>query len=258
MCSWPSAPSSAPPPPPSTPRLEMNGSHAFVVGERAPQGVPSEISKLDLTHLSVAELHLRLAPAQPVPQALLNSRLATEQPMVEKAAPSAAQEANNDVPVAAAGERLAVTSAAPGPGVDVVQSALTADDGPYFRTNYCPIIGVYSFCFPNAGSWANAQASATHSDLAIAPYAGPGAASVTIKVNGSLLASLAAFNGEVDKWWAISGTHSVRDSGCCFFCACGTHPEVVRYTHRWDVSATGKSFHVGGYFLNDPRHLSAE
>jgi len=232
----------------------------IVVGERAPQGTRSAVAGLDLANLSVTELHLQLAPQQPVPQVLLDSALATQQAIVSQAA--AAE-------VTARGEAEAAPAVTVGPlqqpralgaenaNVKLIQSALTDADGPYFRDNFCPQKGTYYYCAPNVGNWAHVGTNATHSDLTIAPTS-PGVASIALHINGKSIGVFAAFNGEIDSYWGLSGTHSVRDGGCCFICACGTHPEVLSYKHQWDVTATGVNFHVGGYFMNDPGHLGPE
>ncbi len=231
----------------------------IVVGERALQGTSSAVAGLDLANLSVSELHLQLAPQQPVPQALLNSAMATQQAMVSNAAAPEAtvQEAADGAPAVTVGPLQPDALPAEGANVKVIQSALTSADGPFFRDNFCPQKGFNYYCFPNAGNWAHAGANATHSDLTIAPFS-PGVASIALHVNGTSIAIFAAFNGEIDRYWALSGTHSVRDGGCCIICACGTHPEVLSQRHQWDVTASGMGFHVGGYFLNDPGHISPE
>jgi hypothetical protein len=232
----------------------------IVVGERSPQGTASAVAGLDLANLSVTELHLQLAPQQPVPQVLLDSALATQQAIVSKAAESevTAPGAAEGAPAAAVGPlQQPGALAAENANVKLIQSALTDGDGAYFRDHFCPEKGFYFYCYPNAGNWFHGNANATHSDLIIAPTS-PGVASTALHVNGKSLGVFAAFNGEIDSYWAISGTHSVRDGGCCFICACGTHPEVLSQKHQWDVTASGVNFHIGGYFMNDPRHLSAE
>lgn len=235
-------------------------SDAILISERGPVGTAPVLPTLDLTHLSAVELHSALAPGVPVPQALLDSVTATSLPV------DAASENATVVGTLGGGSPgsspsgTRVTEAA---GVDVVQSALTGADGAYFRNNYCPAsLGsaktVYPFCLPGWSGGAYAYASATHSHVTTAPFAGGGTVLTSPSVNGSQLATYASFDGEIDTYYAISGWHEVSDGGCCFFCACGEHREIMTQTHRWDVSASGQSFHFGGIFVSDPRNLSFE
>jgi len=139
----------------------------------------------------------------------------------------------------------------------------TGADGAYFRNNYCPSsVGrattIFPFCLPNWSGGAYATASATHSHVTTAPYAGGGTVLTSPSINGSTLATYASFDGEVDLYYLISGWHEVSNGGCCWICACGEHREIVRQTHRWDVSAAGQDFHFGGIFVSDPTNLGYE
>jgi hypothetical protein len=231
----------------------LTQSNALVVSERAPKGTSSALAGLDLAHLSAAELHLRLAPDQVVPQALLDSPMGTQVAL-----------GGGEVVASQAGAQGSDSSSAivdrtnQDPDLANVRSALTGADGAFFRNTYCPSVGVYFFCLPNWGGGAFAQASATHSHVTIAPYAGGGAVLTSVAVNGSTLGSWANFDGEVATYMARSGHHQVNDHSCCFICACPNHTETATQGHRWDISAAGQSFHFGGYFLSDPRFLGLE
>ena len=240
-----------------------SASDTIVIGERAPQGTAQVLPTLDLQHMSAVELHDQLAPGVPVPQALLDSDSATSQPVggSSDATPAAAVVGTSGGGAAAA--PAGDTHLSANGDVDVVQSGLTGDQGALFRNTYCVTsVGrgttVYSFCLPNWGGGAYAYASGTHSHVVTAPYAGGGAVLTSPTVNGSLLATYANFDGEVQMFYAISGWHSVTNGGCCFICACGTHREIMTQTHRWDVSAAGQSFHFGGIFVSDPTNLGYE
>ena len=228
----------------------------LVIQERAPAGRPSALAALDLSQFSAAALFEKLAPERVVPDALLTSAVATLEPVSE--AGSAEASANQPARVSSA-PSLLPSNAQGTQSNGRSQSALTASDGAFFRANFCPQSGIFFFCNPN---WANgffAEANATHSRFSLAPFAGGGSVVANVRVNGSTIGAFAVFMGEVQTFFAISGKHSVTDSGCCWICACGTHPEVMVQQHHWELSnAIGKSFHVGGRFMNDKMFLGFE
>ncbi|HWA75340.1 MAG TPA: hypothetical protein VG937_23545 [Polyangiaceae bacterium] len=233
----------------------QDASGNLVVGERQLVGTPSALAALDLSKLSAAELFVALAPQRTVPEALLRNPTARLVPVAEAESQAVAPtEVHGEVSSA---PQLTSTSSKAG-NIGRSQQALTGADGAFFRANFCPQNGVFFFCNPNWSGGLFAQANATHSKFSIAPFAGGGSVQTTVKVNGSSIGSFATFMGEVQTFFAMSGTHSVKDSGCCFICACGTHPEVKVQLHRWDVSAAGKDFHAGGRFLNDKNHIGFE
>jgi hypothetical protein len=238
-------------------------SDAILISERAPQGTAQVLPTLDLTHLSAVELHSALAPEVPVPQALIDSITATSLPVggaSEKATAATVVSTLGGGSLAAPSSGTRVTESG---DLAVVQSALTGADGAYFRNNYCPSsVGrattIFPFCLPNWSGGAYATASATHSHVTTAPYAGGGTVLTSPSINGSTLATYASFDGEVDLYYLISGWHEVSNGGCCWICACGEHREIVRQTQRWDVSAAGQDFHFGGIFVSDPTNLGYE
>jgi hypothetical protein len=238
-------------------------SDAILVSERGPQGTAQVLPTLDLTHLSAVELHSALAPEVPVPQALLDSVTATSLPVGGASQKATAATVVSTLGGGSPGAPSSGTRVSEAGGVDVVQSALTGADGAYFRNNYCPSsLGsaktVFPFCLPDWSGGAYAYASATHSHVTTAPFAGGGTVLTSPSINGSTLATFASFDGEVDTYYAISGWHEVSDGGCCWICACGEHREIVTAAHRWDVSAAGQSFHFGGIFVSDPTNLGYE
>ena len=222
----------------------------ITMGERLPQGKPSVLRPMDPARMSFVEVYRQLAPGLQVPQALLDSSAATSDALIPDATETVGQVGGGS-PAPALGAQPAAD------GVSVTQSALTQADGPFFRNNFCPLTGVLPFCLPDWWNGAFATAYSTHSQIWIAPFAGGGAISLQIRYNGSLVATLAVFMGELHYYWRRGPHVSVTNSGCCFICACGTHTEVGKATHRWDVTnATNKGFHFGGNFYNKPLALN--
>jgi hypothetical protein len=220
----------------------------IIVGERMPRGTASVLTD-GAQRRSLVDLYRELAPDRQLPSALAESSAATLPP-------------SSDTPVLSPGESGGGSTwlEPSGPrtdGLGVSQQLLTAADGPFFRDNFCPTGGVFSFCLPNWGGGAFATATSTHSVVNIAPFSGVGNVNLEPRVNGTLLASFAVFVGELSGFWVRGPRVSVRDSGCCLICACGTHLEVTRATLRWDVTnAASKGFHFGGNFYNAPLHIN--
>jgi hypothetical protein len=231
----------------------QDASGSLVMGERAPLEAVSVFAALDLSKLSAAEVFLELAPDREVPEALLRNPAATSAPVVEVEAQPQPQR-TGALTEHSDGLQVAEKAAAQD-SLGRSQEALTSADGPYFRDRYCQEGNIYFFCRPNRTGSLTAYAGATHSKVVVAPYAGGGAVTSSLTVGGDAIGSFATFMGERQTFYGISGWRSVRDSGCCGICACGTHAELWTVEHRWHFGASGKSYHVGGRFLFDPLYL---
>jgi len=225
-----------------------------VLGERAPKGTPSAFTGLDLTTMSAVELHLKLAPQQEVPSALLKSETATNQPILQKGDAPSTPLAGYDAPAAAGGtpQTAVAQSDIHTSEISAKQEELTSADGPFFVNNFCHNFGVFHTCAPNYNGHYWAYSNATHSDVVVAPY-GSGVTSTSWTLNNVLMGTWANFAGDILTLQAISGRHSVSD-GCCFICACGTHLETYWLQHRWDTTGTG--FHFSAWFYNNPKNIN--
>jgi hypothetical protein len=201
----------------------------ITISERGPVDGQHVLSAAQSKDLSVLDLYRQLAKAEP-PAALVAAH--------NREVAGVGHDASEDlVPGQAA------SSPASGNGqlvqngdTSTATSALTADDGQYWRDWGCFLYGPgnadIAGCYPN---WANGgyyQANTKTSFFAIAPYAG-GPVSIRMQYNGKTAFTNPAFVDEWDGWWAHSSTYSNVNG-----------PQYNVKLHRWDIlNASGAQFH---------------
>jgi hypothetical protein len=210
--------------------------------ERRPAGAGSAVADVDPNALRATEVFEFLAPDAEIPEALRDA----ERRVVEVSKSVADVEAIEDG--SGGGAELSDTARQSGNGVAVVQQALTAADGPWFRDNLCWPDGAGSFemCLPNHGGGAWVQGYYKHSEVRLAPFSG-NVVSLRRIWNGSLQSVYAVYPGELVYYWQSGPPTCDRPLGIF---ACATD-DYKKGTHRWEVSnASGDGFHFASRMRN--------
>jgi hypothetical protein len=198
------------------------------VSERGPADVTGPLNDSRLRDLSAVDLYAALS-AGALPTALLEAQ--------ERAEVAAALSYDPNVKAEVARESVLTSSVAArelavkADGVGQSRQALTAEDGQFFRDNYCWRSGNSNHCLPdwyNGGWFAR---TAQTSFLRVAPFQGN--VSIRMTYQGSAKFTDPVFQGENLGWRYFSSTYgSVLG------------PQYNQRHHRWDIlNATGDGFH---------------
>jgi hypothetical protein len=201
----------------------------IMISERGPMDGRRLLPSTESDGQSVVDLYRRLAGTEP-PAALI---AAQGRAQVTTATGDSGSSAAEEVTASASATR---EPAAENGGTARVTSALTADDGAYFRDHGCFVFGAgygdSTGCFPNWSGGGYAQGTTKTSFFTVAPFSGDGV-SVRMQYSGSTKFQDPVFVGDWLSWSYHSSTHNTVNG-----------PQYDIRTHRWDIlQASVDGFH---------------